>query len=66
MYCIFKFLKIFFIFLIYRLLIWALNSSSGIPIEDASDVIVYVAENFDGREVVYKFFKNNADDIIFR
>ncbi|XP_035225504.1 aminopeptidase N-like [Stegodyphus dumicola] len=52
--------------LLRRLLKSAMNTSSGIPPEDSSEVFVYVAENFDGRDIVYDFFKNNAEEIAFR
>lgn len=43
-----------------------LNTDSGIPFEDGSDVIIYVAQNLQGREVVLNFLRNNADEIMHR
>lgn len=53
-------------FSLLRLLSWVLNTDSGIPFEDGSDVIIYVAQNFEGREVVLNFLRNNADEIMHR
>ncbi|KAG8201081.1 hypothetical protein JTE90_028752 [Oedothorax gibbosus] len=52
--------------LLRRLLKRAMDSYSGIPLQDGSDVFSYVAENFYGRDIVYDFFKNHMDEISFR
>lgn len=50
----------------FRLLKRAMDSLSGIPLQDGSDVFLYVAENFYGRDIVYDFFKKHMDEISFR
>ncbi|GFY39306.1 aminopeptidase [Trichonephila inaurata madagascariensis] len=52
--------------LLRKLLKRAMDSSSGVPLQDGSDVFVYVAENFYGRDIVYDFFKRHMDEISFR
>ncbi|XP_015930152.1 thyrotropin-releasing hormone-degrading ectoenzyme [Parasteatoda tepidariorum] len=52
--------------LLRKLLKRAMNSESGIPLQDGSDVFIYIAENFYGRDIVYDFFKNHMDEISFR
>ncbi|GFT57145.1 aminopeptidase N [Nephila pilipes] len=52
--------------LLRKLLKRAMNSSSGVPLQDGSDVFVYIAENFYGRDIVYDFFKRHMDEISFR
>ncbi|XP_054709109.1 thyrotropin-releasing hormone-degrading ectoenzyme-like [Uloborus diversus] len=52
--------------LLKKLLRSALDTESGIPLQDGSDVFLYVAENFNGRDVIYDFFKDHLEDITAR
>ncbi|CAL1274490.1 unnamed protein product [Larinioides sclopetarius] len=52
--------------LLRRLLKRVMDPKSAIPPQDGSDVFVYVAENFYGRDIVYDFFKRHMEEISFK